>query len=47
MNKLTMHSGNGVSANVERIAELFPNCVTERVGEDGNVERAVDFDTAV
>ena len=44
MERLTMHSGNGVSANVERIAELFPNCVTERVGEDGNVERAVDFD---
>ena len=44
MERLTMHSGNGVSANVERIAELFPNCVTERVGEDGKVERAVDFD---
>ena len=39
-----MHSVDGVAQNVERIAELFPNCVTERLGEDGNVERAVDFD---
>lgn len=44
MEQLTMHSVDGVARNVERIAALFPNCVTERKGEDGSVERAIDFD---
>ena len=39
-----MHSIDGVAQNVERIAALFPNCVTERKGENGEVERAIDFD---
>ena len=39
-----MHSVDGVAQNVERIAALFPNCVTERKGENGKVERAIDFD---
>ena len=44
MEHLTMHSVDGVTQNVERIAALFPNCVTERKGEDGSVQRAIDFD---
>ncbi len=39
-----MHSVDGVSLNVERIAALFPNCVTEHKDENGKVERAIDFD---
>ncbi len=31
-------------SNVEKIGQLFPNCITERIGEDGKVERAIDFD---
>ena len=44
MEHLTMHSVDGVAKNVERIAVLFPNCVTERKDENGKVERAIDFD---
>lgn len=44
MEQLKMHSVDGVAQNVERIAALFPNCVTERKGENGEVERAIDFD---
>lgn len=44
MEQLKMHSVDGVTQNVERIAALFPNCVTERKGENGKVERAIDFD---
>ncbi len=44
MEKLTMHSVDGVTQNVERIAALFPDCVTERKDENGKVERAIDFD---
>ena len=44
MEQLKMHSVDGVAQNVERIAAIFPNCVTERKGEDGKMERAIDFD---
>lgn len=44
MEQLKMHSVDGVTQNVERIAALFPNCVTERKGENGKAERAIDFD---
>lgn len=43
MQKLKMHSADGVARNIEKIGELFPNAVTE-VLRDGKVERAVDFD---
>lgn len=39
-----MHSVNKVDENVAKIGKLFPNCVTERKNENGEVEYAVDFD---
>ena len=30
--------------NIDRIAELFPDVVTEAIGEDGELRRAIDFD---
>ena len=44
MDKLTMHTTDGVNANLERLAALFPNCVTETTDEQGNVQLAVDYD---
>lgn len=44
MDKLKMHSMNKVDANVAQIAALFPNCVTERINEEGKLEMVVDFD---
>ena len=44
MDKLKMHSPNLTEDNIARIRELFPGCVTEARGEDGNVRLAVDFD---
>ena len=44
MNKLKMHSPNLTQDNIARIREMFPGCVTEARGEDGNVKLAVDFD---
>lgn len=44
MNKLKMHSPSLTEDNIARIRELFPGCVTEARGEDGNVRLAVDFD---
>lgn len=44
MDKLKMHSVNKVDENIAKIGKLFPNCVTERKNENGEVEYAVDFD---
>lgn len=43
MNKLKMHSFDVVGSNIEKIQQLFPNCVTERLGKDGKPELAIDF----
>ena len=44
MDKLKMHSLNKVDENIEKIGKLFPNCITERKNEKGEVEYAIDFD---
>lgn len=43
MEKLKMHSLDGVERNIELIGKLFPNAITE-VMRDGKVEHAIDFD---
>ncbi|CAA0197866.1 site-specific DNA-methyltransferase [Acinetobacter baumannii] len=43
-NKLKMHSPNLVNSNIEKIAAIFPNCITERQDENGDLTKAVDFD---
>lgn len=44
MDKLKMHSPNFVDQNIAKIAELFPNCVTETRNDKGELQRAIDFD---
>ena len=39
-----MHTPDITESNIEKIGQLFPNCLTERIGEDGQVERVIDFD---
>ena len=39
-----MHSPNFVQGNIKKIAELFPNTLTEVEDENGNVKQAIDFD---
>ena len=39
-----MHTVDITESNIEKIGQLFPNCLTERIGEDGKVEKAIDFD---
>lgn len=43
MDKLKMHSLDGVKQNIDKIGKLFPNAVTE-VMRGSRVERAIDFD---
>jgi adenine-specific DNA-methyltransferase len=44
MEKLKMQTANVVDENIKRIGELFPNCLTERLDENGRPEVAIDFD---
>lgn len=44
MGKLKMHSPDLTRQNIARIRELFPGCVTEARGKDGDVRLSVDFD---
>ncbi|QLR41651.1 site-specific DNA-methyltransferase [Enterobacter sp. RHBSTW-00994] len=44
MDKLKMHSPNLVEQNIDKLAALFPNCVTESKDEHGKLKQAIDFD---
>ncbi len=45
MENLKMKSSNIAEQNVEKIKELFPNCVAEAKDEKtGEVKRVIDFD---
>ena len=39
-----MQTTNQVDENIKKIGELFPNCLTERLNEEGKPEVAIDFD---
>ena len=44
MDKLKMQTADGVQDNISRIAELFPECITEVNDQMGGVKRSIDFD---
>ncbi len=43
MTKLKMQTPDLTAKNIEKIAEFFPNCITETVDENGQPKRAVNF----
>ena len=44
MDKLRMETPDLSQANIEKLAALFPACVTEARGEDGKLKKAVNFE---
>ena len=44
MDKMKMESPDMTAQNIDRIAALFPNCVTETVDENGKLKRAINFE---
>lgn len=44
MDKLKMHSPDFTAQNIAKLAQLFPNCVTEAEGDDGQLQKTIDFD---
>lgn len=44
MDSLKMHSKDITEDNIEKIAALFPNCITEATDEQGRLRKKIDFD---
>ncbi|GFI47188.1 hypothetical protein IMSAGC019_02511 [Lachnospiraceae bacterium] len=44
MDNLKMETSDLAQANIEKLAALFPSCITEARGEDGGLKKAVNFE---
>lgn len=44
MNKLKFETPDMVEKNIEKLAEIFPNCITEARDENGKLKKAVNFE---
>ena len=44
MEKMKMESANLTDMNIDKIAALFPNCITETADENGKLKKAVNFE---
>ena len=44
MNKMKMESVNLTEQNIDKIAALFPNVITEAMDEDGKLKKAINFE---
>ena len=44
MEKMNMHTPDLTDVNIDKIGAIFPNCVTELIGDDGHLHKAIDFD---
>lgn len=44
INKLDMKTKNLNEENLLKIMEDFPSCISERIDENGNIKKAIDFD---
>lgn len=44
MDKMRMESPDMTAQNIDKIGAMFPNCITETMGEDGKMKKAINFD---
>ena len=44
MDKMKFETPDLTSQNIDRIAALFPNCITEMRDENGKIKRGVNFE---
>ena len=44
MDKMKFETPDMTAENVDKIAALFPNCITEMKGEDGKIKRGINFE---
>lgn len=44
MEKMKMETVDGVRRNIDKIAEIFPNCITEVANNEGGYKRSVNYE---
>lgn len=44
MNKPKFETPDMVEKNIKKLAEIFPNCITEARDENGKLKKAVNFE---
>lgn len=44
MNRPKFETQDIVEKNIEKLAEIFPNCITEARDENGKLKKAVNFE---
>ena len=44
MDKMRMESVDLITQNIEKIGELFPNCITETIDKNGKLKKAINFE---
>ncbi len=44
MDKMRMESIDRTAQNIEKIGDLFPNCITETKDENGKPKKAINFE---
>lgn len=44
MNKPKFETPDMVELNIEKLAEIFPNCITEARDKNGKLKKAVNFE---
>lgn len=44
MEKMRMESLDMIKQNIEKIAVLFPNCITENIDRNGKINKAINFE---
>ena len=44
MDKMRMETADMVEQNIDKIAALFPSCITETVDENGKPKKAINFE---
>ena len=42
--KMRMESVDGTAKNIDKLEEMFPNCITEKKDENGKLKKAVNFE---
>ena len=42
--KMKMESANITTQNIEMIGSIFPNCITEKIDDQGQLQKAINFD---
>ena len=44
MKKMKMESIDGKAKNIDKIGEIFPECITESINREGHLQKVINFE---